>query len=72
MKKLKVLVTIPKGTMVFDTFIPQSVIERLEEIAEVEYNETGRQFTPDELKEKLMDKDVALTGWSTPAFDEYI
>ncbi len=39
--------------MAFDTFIPQSVIERLEEIAEVEYNETGRQFTPEELHESL-------------------
>lgn len=69
--KLKMLVTIPKGNA-FDTFLPSEVIKRLENIAEVEYNETNRQFTPDELREKLMDKDVALTGWGTPLLDEYI
>jgi phosphoglycerate dehydrogenase-like enzyme len=61
---MNILVTIPKG-IIFDSFIPEFVQNKLESIAEVEYNQTNGNFTPSELREKLADKDAVITGWST-------
>ncbi|MBO5415597.1 MAG: hydroxyacid dehydrogenase [Clostridia bacterium] len=68
---MKILVTVPEGP-VRTSFFPPHVCARLEALGEVEYNTTGRNYTPDELREHLMGKDVALTGWGTGLLDEYV
>ena len=68
---MKILVTMPVGE-VRESFLPLQVRERLESVAEVEYNTMERNFTPEELKERLRGKDIALTGWGTGLFDETV
>ena len=65
----KILVTIPEGD-VRATFLPQRVRERLEALFETDYNETGRQFTKEELRSLLPGYDAVLTGWGTPMLSE--
>ena len=67
--KHNVLVTIPDGE-VKDTFLTPDVREYLAENFNVRYNDLGRQFTKDELKEELMDIDFVISGWSTPSFGD--
>ena len=68
---MKILVTAPQG-VIRESFIPQQVRSRLESIAEVEYNTMDRNFTPEELRDRLHGVDVALTGWGTTLFDEAV
>lgn len=65
---MKILVTMPVG-VIRESFVPKQVRERLESLAEVEYNTLNRNFTPEELKVHLHGVDVALTGWGTTLFD---
>lgn len=60
----KVLVTIPEGA-VRDTFVPQNVRQRLDSLFETTYNDTGRQYTQNELRDLLPHYDAVLTGWGT-------
>ncbi len=62
---MKILVTMPKGN-VRDTFLPPHVCGMLEALGEVRYNETERQFTPEELKAALVGMDVVVIGWGAP------
>lgn len=61
---MKILVTQPAGNT-RDSFITPDCAELLEKLEDVEYNNTGREFTEAELREKLKGKDIALTGWGT-------
>jgi phosphoglycerate dehydrogenase-like enzyme len=65
---LKILVTNPIGYE-RDSFLDAETCERLNKLGEVEYNTTERHFTREELKAKLADKDILLTGWGTPKLD---
>lgn len=62
---MKILVTAPEG-VIRESFLPSAVRERLESVAQVDYNTMTRNFTPDELRERLRGVDVALTGWERP------
>jgi phosphoglycerate dehydrogenase-like enzyme len=55
-----------------DTFIPEEAAMKLMALGDVVLNNSEEQFSPEELKEKIMDADIALTGWSTPMLDEFI
>lgn len=68
---MKILVTAPEG-VIRESFLPSAVRERLESVAQVDYNTMTRNFTPDELRERLRGVDVALTGWGTTLFDETV
>lgn len=68
---MKILVTIPEGP-IKDTFIPREVVEKLMNMGEVLWNETNDQLDPGEIREKLKDVDVSITGWGCPKMDEYI
>ncbi len=68
---MKILVTAPEG-IIRESFLPKQVRDRLETIADVEYNCTDHNWTPNELREKLAGVDVALTGWGTALFDGYV
>lgn len=60
----KVLVAIPHGS-VKDTFMPDNVCKYLEERFEAAYNDTGSQYSVEELKALLPDYDAVITGWGT-------
>ena len=61
----KMLVTIPEGD-VRSTFLPKHIQERLNSLFDTTYNDTGRQFTKQELQTLLPQYDAVLTGWGTP------
>ena len=67
--KYNVLVTIPDGQPK-ETFLTPDVREYLAENFNVRYNDLGRNYTQEELKEELKDIDFALTGWGTPSFGD--
>jgi len=71
MNKPGIAVTMPKGK-IFDTFFDKEIIKAVESIGDVSWNETGRQYTPKELGEVLKNKQICISGWGTPCFDETV
>lgn len=67
---LNILVTIPRLSPVFSTFFDEKREKELESIGNVVWNTSEKQFTKIELKEKLQDIDICITGWGTPSFEE--
>ena len=67
----KVLVTIPQNA-VLETFFPAAVRKKLENSFYAEYNLYSRQFTTEELNDKLKGFDAVMTGWGTPRLDENV
>ncbi len=67
----RVLVTIPQNA-VLETFFPAAVRKKLEASFEAEYNTAGRQFSKEELRDKLREFDAVMTGWGTPMLDEAV
>jgi phosphoglycerate dehydrogenase-like enzyme len=68
---MNILVTIPRGD-IFSSFIPSSVQKRLSALGDVEYNERTKQFTSEELRNKLYGKDAVITGWGSVTIDEKV
>lgn len=68
---MKILVTIPEGDL-RNSFIPPQVVEVLNKTGDVEYNQMERNYTPEELKEKLTGKDAVITGWGTTKLDKSV
>ncbi len=66
--KLKVLVTLPEG-ITRDTFFPDCVVKKLESIADVGWNDTNEQLRGEELRKRIMDTDVCMTGWGSARYD---
>ena len=64
---MKVLVTIPDGQNKRE-FLTSEVLELLEGRFDVEYNTLGRDYTADELRERIKDKDIVLGTWGSPSF----
>ncbi|MFI3115588.1 MAG: hydroxyacid dehydrogenase [Clostridia bacterium] len=66
---MKILVGIGESEVKESYFTP-TVVEQLEKLGEIVWNETGRQaFTKEELIEHIKDVDVYLSGWGSPAVD---
>ncbi|MCI6528480.1 MAG: hydroxyacid dehydrogenase [Oscillospiraceae bacterium] len=68
---MKFVVTMPEGP-VFETFWSPDERRQLEALGEVQWNTLGRQFTPEELAERLRGAEVCVTGWGAPVFDERV
>lgn len=64
---MNILITVPEGE-VRDTFFPEIVVQHLESIGTQHWNHTGRDMTPDELKQALPGMDACITGWGSPFF----
>jgi phosphoglycerate dehydrogenase-like enzyme len=64
---MKVLVTMPISTT-RDTFFDSGVVKRLESIADVEWNESTRQWGIKDLKDRLKDAEVCMTGWGSTRY----
>lgn len=71
MNRPEIAVTIPRG-VVFDTFFDSALIQELESIGNVTWNETGHQFTAEELCRHIKGRQICITGWGTPNFDEKV
>lgn len=69
MKKL--FVAIPDGN-VKSTFLPESVIKKLEQVFEVTYNETGETLSKEAMKQALIGQDAVMTGWGNCMLDEEV
>ena len=68
---MKALITTPRG-IEFDTFFPQENIELAERLGEIIWNDTEKQFTADEVAERIGDCDVYVTTWGAPRLDQKI
>lgn len=66
---MRILVTSPAAPA-SDQLYPDAVVERLESLGDVEWNETDDQFTETELRDRLRDVDVCVTGWGCPTLSE--
>ena len=72
MERINILVTMPK-TAIFYTFFNDDLISKLEEMGNVTWNESDSDhFTKEELRDRLKDIDICVTGWGTPIFDEEV
>lgn len=72
MKTIKILVTMPKHAT-FHTFFNPSLIDELEQMADVTWNEsTTDQLTREQLCAAIKDVDFIITGWGSPILDEEV
>ncbi|MEA4890113.1 MAG: hydroxyacid dehydrogenase [Clostridiaceae bacterium] len=71
MKKINILVTIPLAHGA-DQFINPDIVRQIEELGPTTWNESGSQFSQDQLRQHLKKADVCLTGWGCPCFDAFV
>lgn len=70
MPQPSVLVTITP-TLYQQLFTP-TVQARLQEVARVQFNESERNWTSEELAQQIGSFDAVITGWGTPTFTEQV
>lgn len=63
---MNILVTLPES--IRKTFIPEDVACKIEQMGNVIWNNKGSNYTEEELREKIKDIDVCITGWGVPKF----
>ncbi len=68
---MNILITQPEGE-IRNTFFTSQVIENLSKIGKIIWNKYDTQFTNEELREKIKDIDICISGWGCPRFDEYV
>ena len=68
---MKVFVNIPQGN-VLESFFPTNIKEKLERLYDVEWNETDKNLTEDELMRAIKDVDVCFTSWGSIAFSSKV
>lgn len=66
---MNILVSIQKGA-IRDTFITNDVINRINTMGNVVWNDTEENWTSEELQDKLRDMDVCICGWGSSPFNE--
>lgn len=67
-RRPRILVSLPPSP-VRDSFFPRQVVERLQGIGEVTWNDVTGRLEPGELADRLVGVEVCITGWGTPRFD---
>lgn len=68
---MNILVAIPDGDT-RESFFPKDVIDKVNALGSVTWNTLGRQFTREEFREALKDKDICISGWGTPKLDSFV
>lgn len=68
---MHILVTYPNAQS-HETLYPPAVVERLESLGEVDWNDSDEQLSPDELQARLEGVDVCITGWGTHELSKYV
>ncbi|WP_276256037.1 hydroxyacid dehydrogenase [Halomontanus rarus] len=66
-----ILVTYPNARS-NETLYPSAVVDRLESLGEVDWNDSDEQLSRDELRDRLEGVDVCVTGWGTHELSEYV
>ena len=66
---MHILVTDPSARDSDDLY-PPSVRDRLEALGDIEWNDTGDQYSTAELRDRLAGIDVCVTGWGVTTFTE--
>ncbi len=66
---MNILVSIPKGVM-RDTFITENVVNRINSMGKVVWNDTEANWSSEELQDKLRDIDVCICGWGSSVFND--
>lgn len=71
---MKILVTLPMGPRGDggEDFITPEIVKTLESMGEVIWNTSTEQLSSTELKHKLKDVDVCVTGWGCPRFEKSV
>lgn len=69
---MNILVAIPRKTELFDSFIYQKTVERMQAMGNVVFNETKQNLTHEEMCEKIKGMDVVVLGWGSPRIDEEV
>ena len=67
----KIHITLQEG-QTRDIHFPGFVLERLEKLGSVSYNNTGRPYTAENLAEEAGDADICITHWGSPCFTEEV
>jgi len=67
---MNILVNMPWD--LHDTFVTDEVKHKLERLGNVEYNKSGAFYNGAELREKLRNVDVLITGWGNPKMDKSV
>lgn len=65
---MNILITLPKGE-IRDSFFTREVLEKVESMGNIVWNNLDRQFTKKELKENLRNVDVCISGWGCPKLE---
>jgi phosphoglycerate dehydrogenase-like enzyme len=68
---MKILVTMPNDH-IRATFIPPDTAAKLEALGEVVWNDSDRQWSPEEVRDRLPGVDVCITGWGSCTYDEAV
>lgn len=68
---MRILVTQPAG-FVRETFFPSDIVRELESLGQVTWNTSEKQFSDEELQEKIKNTEVCISGWGCRRFDENI
>ena len=68
---MKALITTPRG-IEFDTFFTPENIVLAEQLGDIVWNNTNKQFTKDEIIERIGDCDVYITTWGAQRLDAEI
>ncbi len=63
---MKIFVSVPKNTEVFNTFFPDDVCKYLEESAEIVYSPYKEMITQEQFSQCVKDCDAVITGWGHP------
>jgi phosphoglycerate dehydrogenase-like enzyme len=61
---MKILISIAKNGY-RGLYFPPEVIEKLQSLGEIVWNDSEKEFSDEELREKLKDTDILFTGWGT-------
>ena len=69
---MKMLVALPCKRQVFKTFFTSKVIEEVNTLCEVEWNDREERLTKEELCQKIVGCDAYVVCWGDPGLDEEV
>ena len=71
MTAMNILVTLQKGET-RDIHFPQGTIDALNKLGNVRFNDTGEDFTQEDMERNINDIDICITHWGCPKFTKEV
>lgn len=68
---MEILITIPQGA-IFDSFIPPALLAQIKSLGTLRLNETGENFSVQELAQQIGNAEVCITGWGSAMFTQQV